>query len=232
MSNAKDAVSELYDAVIAYVEQGDRVRAEDAISVASALTGEACLGAAGEIDVDRHKFEAGQLVFSDKVNEVLVGNEVEWDKLPESSIFGMFRNMVTDAGYSAFDLPDIAMLFRQFAASAGSRPGWAPLTVPEAHWPRRMTLGAARDLRLNVDAVCKRHGVAERHALCLGTTVKILAAVSKLIDPRIALTLSLETIVATAKTFPLTDAKKAEKIHAALRAEAAAKQAGTKKKRK
>ena len=49
------------------------VRVEDALCVISTIVAERCIEVANEFSINEHEFEPGSAVFSDKINEILVG---------------------------------------------------------------------------------------------------------------------------------------------------------------
>src|SRR5580704_17733666 len=73
-------------------EPGRGVRVEDLLSAAAAVTGQACIRAAGDYDPDDHNFVPGASVLSVRTNELLVGDTSSWEAAPAGCVFAIVRN--------------------------------------------------------------------------------------------------------------------------------------------
>ena len=204
------------DALVALFEAraaaGDgRIRVEDLLSAASAACGEACIAAAGELDVEGHVFTPGAVVMSDRINGILAADAVDWAGGGES-VFGIIRAGALAHGYAADELPPLEDVFRGFAAgvaAAEGGPAWGfvPLSVPLENQPRIQPLRDAYELRPSVRALLAGNNVpiAEWPGVCALALVSELARVAGAIDHRIALRLVLDTVNGMAKTAPMTN---------------------------
>ena len=187
-----------------------RIRVEDLLSAASAVCGEACIAAAGELDPERHALTPGSVVMSDRINAILSGDTTDWSGVGES-VFGLIRAGALASGYLAADLPLLQDVFRAFAAGVGGAgaAGWGfvPLSVPADNYPRIQPVRDAYELRASVRTLLRDHGVpaSQWPAACALALVAELARVRDAIDHRIALLLVLETVNGMAKTAPMTD---------------------------
>jgi len=204
------------DALVALFEAraaaGDgRIRVEDLLSAASAACGEACIAAAGELDVERHAFTPGAVVMSDRINGILAADTTDWSGGGES-VFGIIRAGALAHGYAAREFPALEDVFRGFAAGvaakeAGPAWGFVPLSVPPGNQPRIQPLRDAYEVRPAVRALFAGHGVpvAEWPGVCALALASELGRVAGAIDHGIAVRLVLETVNGMAKTAPMTD---------------------------
>jgi len=146
---------------------------------------------------------------SDRINGILAGDSSDWDSLGES-VFGLIRASAFANGYTASDFPELAAVFRGFAAAiagGGTEWGFVPLSVPPENQPRVQPVRSAYELRGHVRRVLAEHHVAKSDwpaviALAVGGE---LSRVRGAIDHRVALRLVFETINGMAKTAPMTD---------------------------
>jgi hypothetical protein len=208
MSGA-NAVGEIADLVLRNCKEGDgRIRAEDAISTAAAIVGEACLTACGELSPDEHDLVPGQPIASDAVNRVLGIDGTGWDSSIQKSPLGILQAAAPMIGFSASDIPKLEPIFQNFASSIGRSPqskGSVPLTVPEENRPRVMPLRAAFELRSKLNNLYQARGTSseDRPLVCTGALAQILGMTRNALAPRIALTLAYETLIGMAKTVPM-----------------------------
>ncbi len=113
----------LYQALVEGLKVEGRVRAEDLITSAASIVGEACIAAAGDFNPRQHTFVPGSRVFSDKVNQLFCGDipNATLDALPADSIVGKLRDAVTAGGYAKSDFPSLKTLLEHFAANIGKQ---------------------------------------------------------------------------------------------------------------
>ncbi|MFK7773173.1 MAG: hypothetical protein AB8F94_13580 [Saprospiraceae bacterium] len=120
------------------VQNEKGIRVEDAILVMSTIVAERCIDLSGEYDLRNHDYPPSSMVFSDKINSVLVGNNVtnDWDQLPKESVFGMFYQK-TKASFPFGFYPEIKNIFEHFATHADEpiEFGNIPLSVPKENYP-------------------------------------------------------------------------------------------------
>jgi hypothetical protein len=184
-----------------------RIRVEDLLSAAAAVTGEACLKATGILDPEQHGYPAGAPVLSDAANTMLSRDSVDWAGA-EGSVFYRIRDGALDRGYPADAFPNLADVYRVHAAGIGSAGwGWVPLSVSEDHRPRAEPLRDAYELRRPVDAVFAARGVRppDRPGVLADAIVIELGRVVAAIDAGVAIRIVLETVNGMAKTAPMTD---------------------------
>jgi hypothetical protein len=195
----------------AYATDADgRIRAEDLLSAAAAVCGEACIAAAGEFDPEDHTFTPGSAVFSDRVNGILLANASDWQGAG-TSVFGIIHSGTLARGYVVADFPPSDEPTRHFAATLGSGDpqatwGRVALSVPEANLPRSQPLRQAFDLRPAFRKILVDLGIPrdEWPSHCASALVIELARVRQAIDPGIATRIVLETVNGMAKMAPMT----------------------------
>ena len=192
-------------------EKGNRIRAEDAICGAAAIVAERCIDAAGDYPLRDHTLPPGRRVFSDRANQILCGDTTDggFEGIPPESVFGWLKAGVNPAVYTKDQFPDVAAVFRTYAAGVGKAEDWgkAPLSVPEENHPRILPLRFAYETRAQVDAILQP--VAKDQTRCLriatGAPADLLNKVAGILAPNIALCLVLETVNGMAKTAPMTE---------------------------
>jgi hypothetical protein len=189
-----------------------RIRAENLLSAAAAVTGEFCIRSAREFDPDHHDFYPGSLVASDTVNLLLFADQEDLKALPESTVFGAIRKGALERGYSDSDFPSIADIIRQPAEGKtddGDPPaawGRVNLDVSRDHLPKISPLQDAYLLRAPVIARLTSWGVPlnDQAVTCARATAMVLGYVSRAIDPKIALQIVFGTANGMAKMAPMT----------------------------
>ncbi len=89
----RTTAEKLADFVIdTFSEQNRRVRVEDVISAAAAITAEQCIAVAGQFSVNHHTRPPGGHAFSDRINELLFGDrEEDVAAFPDDSVLGILR---------------------------------------------------------------------------------------------------------------------------------------------
>ncbi len=200
----------LYEKLAQGLRKDGRIRAEDLITAAASIAAELCIEAAGDIDPRKHLLVPGSRVFSDKVNELFCGNSAEHTiaAVPAESIVGMLRDSVLPAGYNESDFPSLKKIFEYFAANIGNKADWGkvPLSLSEENKPSVLPLRLAYETRSTVDQAF--HGLdnpQQKLRAAVLTLGKVLIAVQKAIDRKIAILLALEILNGMAKTAPMTD---------------------------
>src|SRR5262245_58406039 len=129
-----------------------RIHAEDAISAAACVVAERCISAAGELDPSNHQLAPGSRVFSERLNELISGNQPTVDSAHSASVVGVLRDRLVAVGYRRDEFPDLKRVFEEFAARIGNADewGWAPLSVPTDNRPHLMPLMVAFETRADV----------------------------------------------------------------------------------
>lgn len=203
----KKLVNFVYDTVNT---PGRGVRVEDAICLMACIVGERTIEMAGEFSIHSHEFTPGAMVFSDKVNEKLIGpvSTNDWNAIPKQSVFGSVKQEI---GYhfDDSDFPPITMIFKKFAESAGEEQEWGniSLSVPDDHMPFYLPLRAGYESRPFVD----KHILQDDKERCLRITQyalsHILIETKAVLAPSVTLPLAFELVNGVSKTAPLTEEK-------------------------
>ena len=192
------------------VQNEKGIRVEDAILVMSTIVAERCIDLSGEFDLRNHDYSPSSIVFSDKINSVLVGNNVanNWDQLPKESVFGMLYQK-TKASFPPDFYPEIKNIFEYFASHVG-KPiefGNIPLSVPIENYPFFNPLRSGYESRSSIDKILKP--VLNEKEKCLSISIhslsKIILKTRNAINPAVGLLLSFETINGMSKLASLTD---------------------------
>lgn len=188
------------------------VRAEDAICALATIVAERCIDAAGDYALRTHELTPGGRVFSDRANRLITGDVAsdDLDRFPASSIVGILRDRLAGKRYDRAHFPSMDGVLRSYAEGIGKAEDWGkvPLTVPEVHQPSVLPLRIGYETRAAVDKLMAPLGGDTAGALATATLAlaKLLEMVREAIDPRLALTLALQTVNGMAKTAPMTDA--------------------------
>jgi hypothetical protein len=208
------AMMELVAMIQKLVERpAGRYRCEDLISAAAAFAGEACMRRARDFDVDNHDYNPGSPIFSTTVNVLLSGDRSEWKDIPVTSAFGGLYSLLTNhsqAPWPSALFPNVGELYGRFAAARRNGTpkeqwGQAPLSVPAAHLPAMPPLRAAFEIRRMVFSRWRSDQFSPDGLTTVAQTcvLKFLIMLRAHIDPRIAVTLAMETLNAMAKTAPV-----------------------------
>ncbi len=115
--------SALYEALARALTQNDRIRVEDLISAAGAITGEAIIGAAGDFNPRVHDYPPGSRVLSTKVNGLFCGDK-DFDEAPVDSVIGILSDKLTKGGFAKADFPVLKDIFTYFVANIGKAEEW------------------------------------------------------------------------------------------------------------
>jgi hypothetical protein len=191
-------------------DRSNRIRAEDAICAAAAIVGERCIDAAGDFPLRDHNLAPGTRVFSNRVNELLCGDnpETEVDALPPQSVYGILKTGLNTDVYTLERFPTLVSVFSGYAAGVGKDDIWGkvPVTVLPRNHPAIIPLQFAFETREKVDSIL-RPIVADK-LRGLGVATKSLASLlnqmTKAIEPDVALRLAFEIVNGMAKTAPMT----------------------------
>ena len=207
-AEAAEALGQLVEGAVTGTD--GRIRVEDLLSAAGAVCGEACIAAAGMVDPEDHDFVPGSAVLSDRVNEILCGNAMEWPKTGDT-VFGLVFAGAIRGGYVIEDFPVLADVFRVYLAGLGGdgadRWGFVSLSVPADNWPRIPPLRAAYELREPVRAALQERAVPKQSwPTATGLLVaRELARVHDAIDRGVGVRMAIETINGMAKMAPMTE---------------------------
>lgn len=198
------------DVVLAYCQDdGGRPDASDALSAMAAVVGERCLDAAGEIPVRTHDLVAGQRVFSDKVDVLLTGVQLDdLASIPSDSVFGTIRDQLAGSRFQNH-FPPFSSVYAGFAARIGKPEDWGkvPLSIPEQYWPKRLPLRVAFDTRKSIDATLQTISADRVRSLHVCTLAMVMMLkdenLANQVDTPFDLTLMFETINGMSKTVPM-----------------------------
>lgn len=201
----------LVELVYTAVRDPKGIHVEDAISAAATIVAERCIDAVGDFPLREHELPPGSRAFSTRANELICGDVSEGgvSQIPADSIVGVLRARLDRRVYSDAEFPDLAEVFRQFAARIGDPSDWGrvPLSVHQDHFPIILPLQIGYETRARVDDVLAP--VRDDKARCLRIATEgladILTEVATAFDHKMALLLAIETINGMAKTAPMTE---------------------------
>ena len=214
--NAKPSIEKLTKKLVNYVynsiqtQQG--VRVEDAICVMSTIVAERCITIANEFSINDHDFEPGSAIFSEKVNEILVGpTAVEnWENLPEECVFARIKRKL-DSHFKNSPFPSLIEIFEAYAKNVNtSEWGNLILSVPEENKPSILPLQAGYETRKYIDQHINLENDEKTLRIVINAICDILIETKTALDPVIALTLTFEIINGMSKTATMTDKKMME----------------------
>jgi hypothetical protein len=185
-----------------------RIRVEDLLSAAAAVTGQACIAASGEFDPERHDFVPGQAVLSERINGVICSDVGRWEAVSVTdSVFGIVYDQAQTMGYAAAEFPAVSDVLQLYVSQIGHAAwGSAPLSVDPSNRPRRLPLQAGYELSGDMRAyyAAQQVPLAGRPLICALALSVILSHVKAAIDHGVALRIVLETVNAMAKMAPMT----------------------------
>lgn len=191
-------------------EGSGRIRVEDAICVLATIVAERCIDAAAELSLRDHALTPGQRVFSEKINQLLVGSAPPANAaaLPADSVFGFLFRSAGEA-YPPAAYPDPTAVVQGFAARIGDPADWGkvPLSVPPVHAPSLLPIRVGYETRGAVDKLVASFSLSRQQAVLAAVIgLSLLLKMAKgAIDPKVALLLSAEIINGMAKTAPMTE---------------------------
>ncbi|HJT30288.1 MAG TPA: hypothetical protein VJ784_22930 [Pyrinomonadaceae bacterium] len=186
------------------------VDSKEAIAAMAAVVGERCLDAAGEIPVRTHDFEPGQRAFSDKINELLTGDQAtDLVAIKSDSVFGTIRDQLSGTKFQNH-FPSLHEVFTGFAGGISKHEwGKVPLSVPAKYYPEKLPLRVAFDTRQSVDDALRPISLDKLRSLHVCTLAMIMMLQDETLvnqlNPAVALALTFETINGMAKTVPMKD---------------------------
>lgn len=188
------------------------VRVEDAICVMSTVVAERCIEVANEFSIDEHEFEPGSAVFSEKINDILVGPVAveNWNELPQESVFATIKRKI-NSHFDNSSFPVLTGIFENYAKNVGQTE-WGNLTlsIPDDNKPFFIPLQAGYETRKFVDKNINLENDEKTLKIVIDAIARILIETKMALEPKVALTLSFEIINGMAKTATMTDKKMAE----------------------
>jgi hypothetical protein len=199
--NRQQAPSDqLAEYVLGYVRDDDgRARVEDYLAALAAATGEAAILASGLLDIERNDLTPGSGVFGDAINAVLSGDVTEAPSVvgqaPLSVVGLLVSELVPDVTpISTFDV--IPEVYAQVAAA---------VSVGADHQPFQPPLRSALELRTAIEFLAREEGIpdAERYRLCTAALAAAIRQTAGVLDPAVAVRLSLEICFGVAKLVPV-----------------------------
>ncbi|WP_074405796.1 MULTISPECIES: hypothetical protein [Aquimarina] len=214
--NSKPSVEKLTKSLVNYVynsvqtEKG--VRVEDALCVMATIVAERCIKIGNEFSIDEHDFEPGSVIFSEKINEILVGpTSVEnWNDLPEECVFARIKRKI-DSHFSKNPFPALSGIFETYAKNVGeSEWGNITISVPDENKPFILPLRAGYETRKYVDENINLENEEKTLRIVINAICRVLIETKMALDPSIALTLTFEIINGMSKTATMTDKKMLE----------------------
>ncbi|WP_299313224.1 hypothetical protein [uncultured Aquimarina sp.] len=214
--NSKPSVEKLTKNLVNYVynsvqtEKG--VRVEDAICVMSTIVAERCIKIVNEFSIDEHDFEPGSTIFSEKINELLVGPiAVEnWNNLPVECVFARIKRKI-DSHFHKSPFPSLKGIFETYAKNVGeSEWGNLILSVPLENIPSILPLQAGYETRKYIEKNINLESDEKTLRIVINAICRILIETKMALDSSVALTLTFEIINGMSKTATMTDKKMAE----------------------
>ena len=201
-------VNYVYDSV-----QDDKgIRVEDALCVISTIVAERCIEVANEYSINEHEFEPGSAVFSEKMNEVLIGPVAveSWNDLPAESVFAKIKEKIK-RHYEDESFPSLIGIFEDYAGNVGETEwGKVPLSIPDDHKPTFFPLQVGYETRKFIEKNIDLESKEKTLQIAINAIAQILIEVKAAMDPALTLTLTFELINGMAKTATMTDKKVAE----------------------
>ncbi len=209
----KPSVERLTKNLVTYiyksVETDKGVRVEDALCVIATIVAERCIQVANEFSIDEHDFEPGSVVFSDKMNEILVGSIVveDWNHLPPNSIFARIKRKI-DSHFEETSFPELIKIVENYVANVNTLAwGTIHLNIPEENKPLILPLQAGYETRAYVDENINTESNEKMLRVIINALCRILIETKNVISPTIALTLTFEMINGMSKTATMTHKK-------------------------
>ncbi|MDH7448193.1 hypothetical protein [Aquimarina sp. 2201CG14-23] len=204
----KTLVNYVYD----HVQTEKGVRVEDALCVMSTIVAERCIKIANEFSVNEHDFDPGSVIFSEKINELLVGPIAvkNWNNLPEQCVFARIKRKI-DSHFNQIPFPSLSRIFETYAKNVGeSEWGNLTLSVPDENKPSVLPLQAGYETRKFVDQNINLESDEKTLRIVINAICRVLIDTKMVLDPSVALTLTFEIINGMSKTATMTDKKMIE----------------------
>lgn len=210
----EELTSKLVNFVYNSIETKKGVRVEDAICLISTIVAERCIVVANDYCINEHEFEAGAAVFSEKINEILVGPVAveNWSELPKDCVFGMIKSKI-ESNFAINGFPELKSIFEKYAQSVGhSEWGKIALSVPEGNKPFLLPLQVGYESRTYVDKNINQGSELKCLHITINALARILIETKMALDPSVALTLTFELINGMSKTATMTDKRMAQLV--------------------
>ncbi|WP_420400270.1 hypothetical protein [Flagellimonas sp.] len=188
------------------------VRVEDALCAMSTIVAERCIEVANEFSINEHEFEPGSAIFSEKINEILVGPVAveNWDELPQESVFATIKRKI-NSHFDDSSFPDLPGIFENYAKNVGETEwGNLSLTIPDDNKPFFLPLQAGYETRKFVDKNINLENNEKTLKIVIDAIAHVLIETKMALASNVALTLTFETINGMAKTATMTDKKMTE----------------------
>lgn len=204
----KKLVNFVYNSI--QTEKG--VRVEDAICLISTIIAERCIVFTNEFSINDHEFEPGSAVFSEKINELLVGQiAVEnWKELPKECVFSRIKSKI-DSHYDNSSFPSLTGIFEKYAENIGKTEwGSLNLSIPEDNKPSFLPLQVGYETRKFIDKNINLENNEKTLQIAINSICEILIETKIALDSSIALVMTFEIINGMSKTATMTDEKMAE----------------------
>ena len=202
----------IVDYVYAFVQTQKGIRVEDAICLICTIVAERCIEAASEYSINDHNFEPGSALFSDKINELLVGpvSVNNWNRLPKECVFAQIKTKI-DSQFEIDFFPSLTEIFENYAKNVGKTEwGNLNLTVPDNNKPFLLPLQAGYESRKFINKNFHTESTKELLEITLNAMAMILIETKMALNPSITLFLTFEIINGMSKTASMTDKKMQE----------------------
>lgn len=194
------------------IQTDRRVRVEDAICLISTIVAERCIEVTNEFSINEHEFVPGSAVFSEKINELLVGQiAVEnWNDLPKECVFARIKNKI-NSHFDNSTFPSLTGIFENYAKNIGKTEwGNLNLSIPEDNKPFFLPLQVGYETRKFIDKNINLENNEKTLQITINAIARILIETKMALDSSIALTLTFEIINGMSKTATMTDKKMTE----------------------
>lgn len=188
------------------------VRVEDALCVISTIVAERCIEVANEFSINEHEFEPGSTVFSEKINETLVGpiTTGNWEELPQESVFATIKRKI-NSHFDNSSFPSLTGIFESYAKNVGKTEwGNLSLTIPDDNKPFFLPLQSGYETRKFVGNNINLENNEKTLKIVIDALARILIETKMALEPKVALTLTFEIINGMAKTATMTDKRMSE----------------------
>jgi len=188
------------------------VRVEDAICLISTIVAERCIEVTNEFSIHKHEFEPGSAIFSEKINNLLVGQIAveKWNELPKECVFAKIKSKI-DSHFDESSFPSLTGIFKNYAENVGKTEwGNLNLSIPQDNKPFFLPLQVGYETRKFVDKNINLENNEKTLQIAISAIGIILTETKLALDSSIALTLTFEMINGMSKTATMTDKKMAE----------------------
>ena len=188
------------------------VRVEDAICLISTIVAERCIEVTNEFSIHKHEFEPGSAIFSEKINNLLVGQIAveKWNELPKECVFARIKSKI-DSHFDESSFPSLTGIFKSYAENVGKTEwGNLNLSIPQDNKPFFLPLQVGYETRKFVDKNINLENNEKTLQIAISAIGIILTETKLALDSSIALTLTFEMINGMSKTATMTDKKMAE----------------------